>query len=230
MRRTLPLLTLMAVVPAYAQQPNDYDYFADNRQMIRNGVQAVLMCNGLYTSNRPLERVFEQEVAYLRDPVGTVDGGNYVVEREYGSVAVGGGEDGTEIRAVFREGIGCVVMSPEQTLDDIDSLPEQTLPYPDYDPATTPWPNGDLIEEKPLPPRVDASALQAASDWAFDRETDEQDTLSLIVVHRGEIIHERYAEGIDVNTRTRTWSTAKSMLSTLIGMLVDEGRMALDEP
>ena len=94
MKRAFPLLALLAISPAVAQQPNDYDYFAASRQMIRNGVQAVLMCNGLYTSNRPIERVFEQEVAYLREPVGTVDGGNCVVEREYGSVAVGGGEDG----------------------------------------------------------------------------------------------------------------------------------------
>ena len=33
-----------------------------------------------------------------------------------------------------------------------------------------------------------------------------------------------------MTTRTRTWSTAKSIAVTLIGMLVDEGRMALDEP
>jgi CubicO group peptidase (beta-lactamase class C family) len=31
-------------------------------------------------------------------------------------------------------------------------------------------------------------------------------------------------------TRTRTWSTAKSIAVTLIGMLVDDGRMSLDEP
>ena len=230
MKRAMPLLGLLAVLPAVAQQPNDYDYFAANRQMIRNGVQAILMCNGLYTSKRPIERVFEQEVAYLADPVGTVDGGNYVIEREHGSVAVGGGDDGVQIRAAFREGIGCVVMSPEQSVDDIDSLPELTLAYPDFDPAATPWPNGDLIDERPVPAGIDGSMLQAASDWAFDRPTEEQDTLSLIVVHKGEIVHERYADGIDMTTRTRTWSTAKSMLSTLIGMLVDEGRMGLDEP
>lgn len=230
MNRAMPLLGLLAVLPAIAQQPNDYDYFAANRQMIRNGVQAVLMCNGLYTSKRPIERVFEQEVAYLRDPVGTVEGGNYVIEREHGAVAVGGGDDGVQIRAAFREGIGCVVLSPDQSVDDIDSLPELTLAYPDFNPATTSWPNGDLVDEKPIPAGVDGSLLQAASDWAFDRPTEEQDTLSLIVVHKGEIIHERYADGIDMATRTRTWSTAKSMLSTLIGMLVDEGRMALDEP
>jgi CubicO group peptidase (beta-lactamase class C family) len=55
-------------------------------------------------------------------------------------------------------------------------------------------------------------------------------TLSLLVVKGGDIIHERYATGVDVTTRTRTWSTAKSIAVTLIGMLVDEGRLGLDEP
>jgi CubicO group peptidase (beta-lactamase class C family) len=55
-------------------------------------------------------------------------------------------------------------------------------------------------------------------------------TLSLLVVHDGRIVHERYALGFDVTTRTRTWSTAKSIAATLIGMLVDRGKMALDAP
>ena len=33
-----------------------------------------------------------------------------------------------------------------------------------------------------------------------------------------------------MKTKTRTWSTAKSIAATLIGMLVDEGKLALDEP
>jgi CubicO group peptidase (beta-lactamase class C family) len=77
---------------------------------------------------------------------------------------------------------------------------------------------------------VDGAALQAASDWAFERDTPEQVTLSLVIVKGGDIIHERYAPGVDVTTRTRTWSTAKSIAVTLIGMLVDDGRLALDQP
>jgi CubicO group peptidase (beta-lactamase class C family) len=50
------------------------------------------------------------------------------------------------------------------------------------------------------------------------------------VIHDGKIIHERYAPGVDMSTRTRTWSTAKSIAVTLIGMLVDEGRLELDAP
>lgn len=228
-------LRLLLILPlslplAFAQQPSEYDYFAANRIMIRNGVQALLTCNGLFTSNRTLEQVFNQELAILDDPVGSTRGGHYVVDNERRAVAVGGSGSGPVMRAAFRKGIGCVLMSPDQGLDDIDSLPIQELPYPNMDSAATPWPNGDLVEDRLLPSEIDARALDAAADWAFNRPTPEQDTLSLIVLYKGDIILERYADGVDMNTRTRTWSTAKSITATVIGMLVDEGRMSLDEP
>lgn len=134
------------------------------------------------------------------------------------------------MRAAHRRGLGCVMMAPDQTFEDLDGLPELNMPPPDGDAATVAWPDGDRIEDTPLPVDIDAAALEAASDWAFDRDTPEQDTLSLLVVHRGRIIHERYAPGVDVTTRTRTWSTAKSLAVTLVGMLVDQGRMSLDGP
>ena len=213
-----------------AQQIDDFDYFAANRTTISNGVQAVLMCNGLFTSGRSLEQVFEQELAYLPNRVGTIEGGDYLVDRELKAVAVGGSESGTVIRAVFRKGIGCVVMAPDQHFGHIDDLPKLDLPHPDSDPATTAWPMGDVIDSKRLPSYIDRTALKAASDWAFHRPTDEQDTISLIVVHKGQIIHERYADGVDMMTRTRTWSTAKSIAATLLGMLVEGGSLDLDAP
>lgn len=218
-----------------AQQAEEFEYFEANRQMVRNGVQAVLMCNGLFTSNHSLREVFRYELAYLsptrfEGPVGSAEGGEYEIDEARKAVSVGGPTSGTVVRAAFREGIGCVVMAPNQTFDDIDSLPMLDLPYPDYDPATTPWPMGDVVEDKPLPDYVDEDALLSASDWAFVRDTREQVTLSLIVMHKGDIIHERYDNGADMSTRTRTWSTAKSIAATLIGMLVDDGRLALDEP
>ena len=225
------LLTLpLSLSPAIAQQPNDYDYFQANRTMIRNGVQALIMCNGLFTSNRTLEQVFDQELAILDDPIGSARGGDYAVDTKRRTIAVGAGGSGPVMRAAFRDGIGCVIMSPDQDFDDIDSLPTRKIPYPDMDPATTPWPNGDLVEDKEPPAEVNVQALEAASDWAFSLPNPELDTLSLMVVYKGDIIHERYADGVDMNTRTRTWSTAKSITATLIGMLVDEGRMSLDEP
>ena len=230
--RLVPTVALALLLPAYAvaQQEESYDYWRFNRDMIRHGQQAILMCNGLFTSDRTLEQVFAQELAYLPQPVGTPSGGDYVVDWDRRAVAIGVPGGTPPMRAAFREGIGCVIMAPDQTFEDIETLPKLDMPPPKGDPATMAWPDGDVIEDNSLPSGVDAAALRRASDWAFDRESPEQVTLSLLVVHRGRIIHERYAPGVDVTTRTRTWSTAKSIAVTLMGMMVDEGRMALDEP
>lgn len=232
LKQTLAATLLSGIVSAgaVAQQTDQYDYWAPQRAMVQRGQQAVFMCNGLFTSHRTLEQVFSQELAFLRNPVGTAEGGDYRVDRELRAVEVGAPGDTPVMRAVFREGIGCIILPPDQTLADAGDLPELTLPPPAGDAAQTPWPDGDLIEPQPLPDNIDADALQAASDWAFNRPTPEQDTLSLLVVYKGRIIHERYAPGIDMATRTRTWSTAKSIASALIGMAVDDGLLALDDP
>ncbi len=226
----LVVSVLLAALPAAAQQEETWDYWQPQRQMVRQGQQAIFMCNGLFTSNRTLEQVFAQELAYLPEPVGTAKGGDYEVDRERQAVTIGSGHGVPKMRAAFREGIGCVVMAPDQTLADADGLPAIQMPPPAGDAAKIPWPDGDKTGPIKLSADVDAAALQAASDWAFDRESPQQVTLSLLVVHGGKIVHERYADGVDMTTRTRTWSTAKSIASTLIGMLVDDGKLALDDP
>ncbi|MFC1688931.1 serine hydrolase domain-containing protein [Pseudomonadota bacterium] len=229
---SIGLLLLMGTGALKAEEPG-YDYFSANREMIRNGVQAVLTCNGLFTSNRTLEQVFAQELAYMvrfGGRVGTAQGGAYTVDRTNRAVGVGEPGQGPVMTAAFREGIGCVIMAPGEGVEDIASLPVIERPSPAVNPATIPWPNGDLLDDEPLSSRVNPAALQAASDWAFERESSEQDTLSLLVIHQGNIILERYAEGVDMHTRTRTWSTAKSIAVTLVGMLVEQGKLSLDEP
>ena len=227
-----PIVAFALLLPlsASAQQEEAYDYWQFNRELIQRGQQAILMCNGLFTSDRTLEQVFDQELAFLRNPIGTAAGGDYVVDWDRRAVAIGAPGYIPTMRAAFREGLGCVIMAPDQDFDDIESLPILKMPPAPGNPATLPWPDGDLTGDEPLPASVDPAALAAASDWAFDRESPEQVTLSLIIVHDGRIIHERYAPGVDVSTKTRTWSTAKSIAVTLFGMLADDGRMALDEP
>ena len=226
----LLFLALLAAAPLSAQQPERYDYFLANREMIQRGMQAMMMCNGLFVSDRNLDQVYAQELAYIQKPIGTAQGGDYQIDRERKAVAVGTTSNPPIMRSAFRPGIGCVAMAPDQTFDDIGKLPSVELPPPAGNPATTPWPDGDLVRQQKLPAGIDAAALQAASDWAFNRPTPEQVTLSLIVVHKGQIIHERYAPGVTMATRTRTWSTAKSIATTLIGMLVDQGKIGLDQP
>lgn len=236
MRHRVPAAVLLVAIvlsaAGRAQQPRaGYDYWRVQREMIARGQQAIFMCNGLFTSNRTIEQVFAQELKYLEAPVGTAAGGDYVVDRARRAVTIGTAVDGVPVmRAAFREGLGCIVLAPNQTLDDIPSLPQLASSAPGADAARIPWPDGDLVAEEPLPAHVNAAALQAASDWTFKRASPEQVTLSLLVVHRGRIILERYAPGVDMMTRTRTWSTAKSIAATLFGILVDQGKLSLDKP
>ena len=225
--KKIAIATLLLAATAHAE----FDYHAASRQMIKNGVQAVLTCNGLFTSGRSAELVAREELEYLRVPrFGGDVTDNVIIHDAEQAVSVGGGEDGTAITAAFREGIGCVVMAPDQTLADIGSLPEVRLPYPDFDPATTPWPNGDVLADFAWPDAIDRDRLSAAADLIMEPEAANHVSLSLIVVHKGQIVLERYRPGVDMLTKTRTWSTAKSIAATLIGMLVDDGELDLDQP
>ncbi|QYU66488.1 serine hydrolase [Leptolyngbya sp. 15MV] len=55
------------------------------------------------------------------------------------------------------------------------------------------------------------------------------ETRAVIVMHGGRIVAERYAPGYDAETRFVSWSMAKTMTAVMIGMLVADGRLHLDE-
>ncbi|MEM6299742.1 MAG: serine hydrolase [Bacteroidota bacterium] len=232
MKGNIALLSLLlfTINSGLSQQVESYDYAASNREMIQRGVQAILSCNGLFTSNRTLDQVYDQELKYLKQPIGDAEGGDYTIDWDKKTVSIGTEQNTPIMRAAFRDGIGCVILAPNQTFEAIDSLPVEKLAPLAGDPSKIPWPEGDLVKKQKLPKYIDSKLLDEASKWAFERETPEQVTLSLLVVHKGQIIHERYAEGVDMYTQTRTWSTAKSIAATLIGILVDQDKMELDVP
>ena len=212
------------------------DWRATNQNMIHKGVQAVLMCNGLFTSHRSLAQVFDQELAYLapprfEPPLGDADSGPYRINHELKSVTIGTNVPATSVSAVYSEGFGCVVLPPGMlpTIKVKNKLPQHPLADRPLKSSHRPWPEGDLTTIS-IPDAVDRAALERAANWSFQRPSVEQVTISLLVVYKGQMILEQYAEGFDQTTRTRTWSTAKSIAATLLGMLVDAGELTLDSP
>lgn len=53
---------------------------------------------------------------------------------------------------------------------------------------------------------------------------------ALVIMQGGKIVAERYADGFDADTPLIGWSLSKSVTAVLIGILVTDGRLALDEP
>ena len=228
----IAVLLLSTAAGIGQQTATRYDYHESTEALIYGGMQALFTCNGLFVSNRTLEQLNDAELKMDLMPLAPPH--QIKIDRERKTVAVGDGNGlAPTMRAAYREGLGCVVMGPEQTFADIDKLPILKMPPLPGDPAQLPWPAGDLIETKSLPNDVDRKALDAAADFAFDRKKfghPSQITLSLLVVHKGDIILERYAPGVDFTTKTRTWSTAKSIAATLVGIAIGEGKLALDAP
>ncbi len=82
-----------------------------------------------------------------------------------------------------------------------------------------------IADASPIPKaRLDAAISPLFEDPAM------AETRAVLIMHRGEIIAERYGEGYDEDTRFISWSMAKSFTGALIGFLVADGRLVLDDP
>jgi CubicO group peptidase (beta-lactamase class C family) len=79
--------------------------------------------------------------------------------------------------------------------------------------------------------RVGPLDVRRVVDTAFEEPSARRlrRTYAIVVVQDGEIVAERYAPGIDPAMPLPGWSMAKSVLSALVGILVHEGRLALDQ-
>lgn len=77
-------------------------------------------------------------------------------------------------------------------------------------------------------PGVNREKLARAVDALFTRE-DTGETRAVLVLHDGQIVAQRYAPGYHENTRFISWSMAKTITGVMVGMLVADGRLRLDE-
>ena len=91
------------------------------------------------------------------------------------------------------------------------------------------WPNGERLPDSALPREVDASALASALDYAIANHEHSQNTRAFVVVYQGRIIGERYAPGIPRDMPHLSWSQGKSITAALIGVLIEQGELTLDQ-
>ncbi|MEO7248112.1 MAG: serine hydrolase [Novosphingobium sp.] len=77
-------------------------------------------------------------------------------------------------------------------------------------------------------PGVPRAALVRAVDALFT-DGDAGETRALLVLSGGHIVAERYGKGYGKTTRLIGWSMSKSITGVMIGMLVSDGRLALNE-
>jgi len=77
-------------------------------------------------------------------------------------------------------------------------------------------------------PGVPSEPLARAADALFTTPGIGK-TQALLVLYKGRIVAERYADGYTRNSRFLGWSMSKTVTGVLIGLLVADGRLRLDE-
>ena len=75
-----------------------------------------------------------------------------------------------------------------------------------------------------------SAALESALDAAFAEPLERgRNTLAVIVMHRGQIVAERYGAPVTAETAMQGWSMNKSLMATFIGRQIDRGHLRLND-
>jgi CubicO group peptidase (beta-lactamase class C family) len=215
-RRTILVLAATTALSALALTA----VYAHDVPKVATGFLANVLCTETFVSGLDPERNVAETLAAMPG-TGLIGWAmDYQVDRVRKDVTVsllGLGRS----HAVYRGELGCY-------LDHGDAVAAITTP-----PANE-------KQQPPLLPEIAGPSVvvpqSAALAAALDRGFAEPDappfkrTRAVVVVKDGRIIAERYADGIGIDTPLLGFSSTKSVISALTGILVRQGKLLLDQP
>lgn len=207
-------------------------------QIYSAGHKALFMCSAHYIAGRQAEEIKKWELAYAATIFNAP--GDAWLEPETRS-AVGTNADKTiQRRAVFRDGMGCVLLGPNVSIESAPGFPRRKLPEISTRARQEQWPNGDRVPTLSAEQRRIAKRLQPVLDAAFDGKSYRSDgevvpkedtaTLGVVILYGGQLIAERYRDGWGPHVQYRTYSAAKSFTNLVAGLRVHQGRLDIDKP
>ncbi len=193
---------------------------AHDAPRIATGFIAHTICSESFVSGLDPDRVFSETTAAMPG-VGLLAWAlDYRIDRDAKQVTVtllGGGQS----RAVYRAGLGCTLVHGEAAVD-------AALP-----------PAAGEVQHALLPEIAGPSPVEPANPGlkrALDRAFAEPDraplrhTNAVVVLRDGHVVAERYAPGYGIDTPILGYSSTKSVISALIGILVRHGKLSIDAP
>lgn len=127
-------------------------------------------------------------------------------------------------KAVFKEGVGCILL-PENI--DVSKL---NFPKPKRSSVAEeiPFPFGNVEPEKSISEAINSEKLEKAVSNAFDPEgTPEKRTRAVLVLHKNNLVAEKYASGFSAETKFLGWSMTKSLVNAVLGVMEKQGIISL---
>jgi CubicO group peptidase (beta-lactamase class C family) len=186
---------------------------------VATGFVANIMCSSTFVSGLDPDRVLAETTAAMPGTGLIAWALRANVDRARKDVTVtllGLGRS----HAVYRQGFGCYLDHGDAVADI--SLPPDTRQAEELLPAIA----GPALVA-PISPQLDAALGRA---FAEPQTPPLRHTKAVVVLKDGHLIAERYADGYGIDTPVLGFSATKSVISALTGILVRQGKLALDRP
>ncbi|MEO8318738.1 MAG: serine hydrolase [Bradyrhizobium sp.] len=186
---------------------------------VATGFVANILCSEIFMSGQPPEKIFTETMAAMPGVSLITWAMGYNVDRARRDVTVtlfGIGRS----HAVYRDGLGCY-------LDHGDAVADASVPAADIKQSRVLLP--DIAGPAVVAPAT--PQLAAALDRAFAEpaQPPHRHTRAVLVLKDGRVIAERYADGFGIDTPILGFSSTKSVISALTGILVRKGALTLDQ-
>ena len=186
---------------------------------VATGYKAKILCSAIFVSGRDIDPQFAADVSadsyrILRLFRPRVDHDRRTVTCSWLRLWAR--------TAIYRPGLGAtLIVGPGMW--DPKSI---ELEKPSSPSATTEWPRSHRSDPSKAP-----DALRRTVDGAFTDPAPRKlrRTRAVLVIHDGTIVAERYAQGFSADRALPGWSVTKSVLSALVGILVGEKRLSLED-
>ena len=222
--RRLPLTLLLLVTPlaaSLAQQPEGFP--PNDPDSWRLAGTAKVFCSAVFVSGRDSAEVRNHLSAYFLGP--KLDSLTKIhIDRQRHLVSLTLADRITREAKQYGDQ-GCVIHQPGK--DTVYFKPVRvSTALPDA--STLSWPMGDVLPADPPPTGIDTATLRMAVDAAFANPAGL--TAAFVVVHKGRIVAERYANGAHKDMQLESWSMGKSITGTLVGLLIQQGALRLEDP
>jgi CubicO group peptidase (beta-lactamase class C family) len=191
---------------------------------ILNAYGSKVMCSAVFVGGRNEQQVRDQDLGAYMMKLADFEV-NYADSSVTGSIA-----GFAKRKAIYRSGLGVTLVS-EFDEQKIRSQHINLALKPIVNTDDVLWPMGDKMADT-FPATIDSVKLRAAVEHVFL----EKDTIlpvrtrAVVIVYKGQLIAEHYADGFTDKTKLAGWSMTKTVTAALIGILVKQGKLSVDEP
>lgn len=218
------VLTVAIVMRAFS--------FLADAGAIGAGYAAKQLCSGVFVAQLPARFVMDTDVLPRLATVGPMP---MFLDYDIDMTArhVSASMLGQSMIAQFRPNFGCTLTddgtlerySPMQQADTLSQYDASALPTSKIgEPETT-----EEHQSVFLSAGVTSPLTAVINDAFAEPAHGGRNTLAVIVMHRGELVAERYQAPVAATNPMQGWSMNKSLMATFIGYQIDAGQLSLDD-